>query len=97
VSDCNARLFKTELESLFNLKDESGVEIFYNVAVTPCSGSPAMCRASGRQEGIAPRYFRGVGHPGEVLIPGSEEIAIKGITNTRQSLKNSVIRSSNSR
>jgi len=49
------------------------------------------------KRGIAPRYFRGVGHPGEVLIPGSEEIAIKGITNTRQSLKNSVIRSSNSR
>jgi len=35
VSDCSARLFKTELESLFNLKDESGVEILYNVAVTP--------------------------------------------------------------
>jgi hypothetical protein len=40
-----------------------------------------MCRASGRQQGIAPRYFPGVG--GEVLIPGSEEIAIKGIINTR--------------
>ena len=39
--------------------------------------------------------FLGLG--GEVLIPGSEETAIKGITNTRQSLKNSVTRSSNSR
>ena len=45
----------------------------------------AVHQAGSRE--FAPRYFRGVGHPGEVLIPGSEETAIKGITNTRQSLK----------
>ena len=75
------------------------MEIFYNVAVTPwfrLASNVQFIRPRSRK--FAPRYFRGVGHPGEVLIPGSDETAIKGITNnTRQSLKNSVTRSSNSR
>ena len=73
------------------------MEIFYNVAVTPWFRVASNVQSIRPAQGIAPRYFRGVGHPGEVLIPGSEEIAIKGSTNTRRSLKNSVIRSSNSR
>ena len=73
------------------------MEIFYNVAVTPWFRVVSNVQSVRPATGNCPALFSWGWHPGEVLIPGSEEIAIKGITNIRQSLKNSVIRSSNSR